>query len=271
MWTAATSASRAKKGMGYLLESTVDTKHGIITGIDVYPANERESLKILRHLEKQQKMSGIQFGNIALDRGYDTGAVHRGLELPGITGYIAPIEFPNTPQMKGFVYDESQDNFICPAGKTLTFLRLYCNQSTGKYLRCYKARRDNCKACPRKDQCLNGQEKSRKILASSCYPAFYRGHHRASSPAYNEMMRRRKIWIEGSFAVLKREHNSKRIRKWGISNAYEACLLAAIALNLKRMVKACLGTDFFVAFFCFLLLDLFRLSQQGDFVNTSKS
>jgi Transposase and inactivated derivatives len=71
----------AKKGIGYLLESTVDTKHGIVTGIDVYPANERESLKILRHLEKQQKGLDIQFKNIALDRGYDTGAVHRGLEL----------------------------------------------------------------------------------------------------------------------------------------------------------------------------------------------
>ena len=32
-----------KSGIGYLMEMTVDCKCGIITGIDVYPANEKES------------------------------------------------------------------------------------------------------------------------------------------------------------------------------------------------------------------------------------
>jgi hypothetical protein len=30
-----------KHGVGYLAETTVDSKHGIITGMDVYPANEK--------------------------------------------------------------------------------------------------------------------------------------------------------------------------------------------------------------------------------------
>ncbi len=39
-------------GVGYLAETTVDSKHGIVTGMEVYPANEKESPIILRHLEK---------------------------------------------------------------------------------------------------------------------------------------------------------------------------------------------------------------------------
>ena len=31
-----------KSGIGYLMETTVDCKYGIITGVDVYPANEKE-------------------------------------------------------------------------------------------------------------------------------------------------------------------------------------------------------------------------------------
>ena len=31
---------KSKKGLGYLCETTVDTKHGIVTGIDCYPANQ---------------------------------------------------------------------------------------------------------------------------------------------------------------------------------------------------------------------------------------
>ena len=62
----------------YLIESTVDCKHGIVTGVDVYSANKKESIQVLRHLEKQIKR-GVPMRNIALDCGYETGAVHRGL------------------------------------------------------------------------------------------------------------------------------------------------------------------------------------------------
>ena len=51
------------------------------------------------------------------------------------------------------------------------------------------------------------------------------------------MMRLRKIWAEGSFSVLKREHCISKVRKRGILAATEECLLAAMALNLKRMVN----------------------------------
>ena len=57
------------------------------------------------------------------------------------------------------------------------------------------------------------------------------------TPEYLTMMRLRKIWAEGSFSVLKREHCISRIRKRGILAATEECLLAAMALNLKRMVR----------------------------------
>ena len=92
--------------------------------------------------------------------------------------------------------------------------------------------------CPRKSDCFDKASVRRRILASSCYPAFYRGHQRVGSPAFLSMMRLRKIWAEGSFSVLKREHCISKIRKRGIPAATEECLLAAMALNLKRMVKA---------------------------------
>ena len=87
----------SKRGIGYLMEATVDCKHGILTGVDVYSANEKESVLILRHLERQINL-GIPMSRLALDRGYETGAVHRGLELLGITGYIPAIQFSNPPE-----------------------------------------------------------------------------------------------------------------------------------------------------------------------------
>lgn len=67
----------SKHGVGYLMETTVDCRYGIITGIDVFPANEKENLSVLRHLERQKKLLGLTMEKIALDRGDDIGAVHR--------------------------------------------------------------------------------------------------------------------------------------------------------------------------------------------------
>ena len=227
----------SKRGIGYLMEATVDCKHGILTGVDVYSANEKESLLVLRHLERQINL-GIPMSRLALDRGYETGAVHRGLELLGITGYIPAIQFSNPPEKYGFSYNPQLDAFICPEGVPLTYHRLNCSKSTGKYLRCYQVEGDACMRCPKRPSCFDKAGIRRRVLASSCYPAFFRGHQRVGTPEYLTMMRLRKIWAEGSFSVLKREHCISRIRKRGILAATEECLLAAMALNLKRMVNA---------------------------------
>ena len=226
----------SKRGIGYLMEATVDCKHGILTGVDVYSANEKESLLVLRHLERQIDLD-IPMSRLALDRGYETGAVHRGLELLGITGYIPAIQFSNPPEEYGFSYDPQLDACICPEGVPLTYHRLNCSKSTGKYLRCYQVEGDVCMHCPKRPSCFDKAGIRRRVLASSCYPAFFRGHQRVGTPEYLAMMRLRKIWAEGSFSVLKREHCISRIRKRGILAATEECLLAAMALNLKRMAK----------------------------------
>ena len=219
------------------IDSGLDCKHGILTGVDVYSANEKESVLILRHLERQINL-GIPMSRLALDRGYETGAVHRGLELLGITGYIPAIQFSNPPEKYGFSYDPQLDAFICPEGVPLAYHRLNCSKSTGKYLRCYQVEGDACMRCPKRPSCFDKAGIRRRVLASSCYPAFFRGHQRVGTPEYLAMMRLRKIWAEGSFSVLKREHCISRIRKRGILAATEECLLAAMALNLKRMVNA---------------------------------
>lgn len=184
------------------METTVDCKYGIIIGVDVYPANGKESLLVLRNLEHQIQ-NGAPMQSIALDRGYDTGAVHRGLELLGITGYIPVIQFCNSPEKYGFYYLPQEDAFCCLEGARLVYKRLNSNQTTGKYLRCYQIQDDTCKYCKRNSMCFKQTDIWRRILESSCYPAFYRGHERIGSDTGWHMMRLRKIWVEGSFSALK--------------------------------------------------------------------
>lgn len=229
-----------KKGLGYLTEMTTDTENGIVLGVDCYPANRRESDIILKHIEKIEKDTGLKINNLALDAGYDVGAVHRGLELMGVTGYISCIDFSNDVLKRATCYLPKQDCFECAGGKHLKFVKLIYKKTTQNYYRLYrmpKEERKSCQSCPFFEKCTFSHGESR-INASSFYPAFYRNRQRYETPAYKSMKRLRGIWAEGAFSVLKREHNLSKAKKRGLQRVSEECLLSALALNLKRMVKA---------------------------------
>lgn len=59
---------RDKKGIGYLMEATVDCNCGTIMGVDTFPANQKERLIILRHFKKQQTSLNIQYNKLALNK-----------------------------------------------------------------------------------------------------------------------------------------------------------------------------------------------------------
>ena len=222
-----------KKGLGYLTEITVDTSHGIITGVDCYPANQRESDIILNHLKEQP----CSYQKIGLDGGYDIGAVHRGLELLGINSYTAIREYQNNAMKKGFCYEEENDRFICMQGEYLEFKKLIYKKSTQNYYRLYSRSKTQCQECAYFSRCATDLGTVR-INASAYYPSFYRNRQKVGSNIYLKVMRLRQIWAEGTFAVLKREHKLNKIQKRGLQKATEECLLSATALNLKRLVKA---------------------------------
>ncbi len=56
-------------------------------------------------------------------------------------------------------------------------------------------------------------------------------------PEYQEALKQRQIWCEGTFAAQKWGHNLTRLLRRGLEAAEDHCLLSAAALNLKRMIK----------------------------------
>jgi len=229
-----------KEGLGYLSEMTVDTDNGIVLGVDCYPANQRESSIILKHIDRIQVETGIDINKLGLDAGYDVGAVHRGLELLGIEGYVSCIDFSYDVLKRDIEYVHGLDCFKCPAGKALKFEKLIYKKSTQNYYRLYKMSKNDRKACTNceyRNQCPFSYGEKR-VNVSSFYPAFYQNRQRYETAEYKGMKRLRGIWSEGTFAVLKREHGISRTKKRGLHRVHEECLFSALAINLKRMVKA---------------------------------
>ncbi len=258
-----------KKGLGYLTEMTIDTENGIVLGVDCYPANRRESDIILEHIEKIEKDTGLKINSLALDSGYDVGAVHRGLELMEITGYVSCISFSNDVLKRATRYLPEKDCFECIGGRYLNFVKLIYKKSTQNYYRLYRMSKDqrkSCSSCPYFKECAFSYGESR-INASAFYPAFYRNRQRYETAAYKSMKRLRGIWAEGTFSVLKREHNLMRMKKRGLSRAKEESLLSALALNLKRMVMAIIKRDKATirSFIDMFIRTFFKIYQSSDF------
>ena len=69
----------------------------IVTGVDVFQVNEKESLLVLRHLERQKNSWACLWRKLLWTEGMTLVLFMGGLELLGITGYIPAIRFSNDP------------------------------------------------------------------------------------------------------------------------------------------------------------------------------
>ena len=198
---------KSKKGLGYLCETTVDTKNGIITGIDCYPANQSGSEIILKHVKNQVEKTGLTIKNIALDAGYDVGAVHRGFELLGIVGYCATKDIHNTHIKKGMIYNCEADCFICLSGKQIHFDRIRLRKGKG-FRSEYTMSKKVCAGCKFHEKCKINNNSKITIISSPFANALYVNRQRKGTDKYLEMKRLRSIWAEGTFAALKLNHYS---------------------------------------------------------------
>jgi len=99
-------------------------KYNIITDAYVTPGNVHDSVLYLNRLDHQIARFGFQVEAVALDSGYLTTPICKGLSDRQIFGVIAHRRYYPIrglfPKWK-FHYDSKQDRYICPNHQTLTY------------------------------------------------------------------------------------------------------------------------------------------------------
>jgi len=226
-------------GMHYLDHQSIDAKNGIIVDAFVTAGNVADCVPYLERIEYIEDTLKLDIEAVAVDSAYDTSLIHKELDERGITIYTPEKKTSDTSKAEfkreDFSYDEESDTFTCPNGKLLKLQRLQRNESS--VTREYKANTKDCKDCPHREKCLAPSQKCRRIQVNIFEEIVKRHHENDGSPQYKAALRARQIWSEGTFSAQKERHNLKRIFRRGIEAAQTHCLLSAIAVNLKRMVK----------------------------------
>ncbi len=67
----------------------------------------------------------------------------------------------------------------------------------------YRAEASDCESCPKRDACLcqSHKKQGRRILRNYFDADMHRAEALRTTPEYNDAMRKRHIWCEGTFAA----------------------------------------------------------------------
>ena len=228
------------RGQYYLSHQTLDSDHGIIIGLTVTPGDVHDTVPYLEQVESVHQRV-ISLRAAAADSAYDFPLAHRELEKLGINFFVRPQPAHDRTKVElkrdAFTYDAAKDVYICPNGNALRPKGLYRSDS-GLFWE-YWAEKKDCGSCPLREKCLSAEDKrgARKLLDSYFKPSVQRHLSRRWEPEYREALKQRQVWCEGTFAIQKRCHNLTGVLRRGLGAAEDHCLLSAVAMNLKRMMR----------------------------------
>lgn len=220
----------------YLAQTSVDTEHHVITHIEAYHADKKDSQclpDIIKGLKENLEPEGIKIEQLMADTGYSSGQALKTLEQNNITGYI-----PNFGQYKhereGFTYNKEGDYYVCPENKKLVFKKIKNNNGYG--MKEYRSSRKDCADCALRSTCI-GKSFEKSIRDTIDKPYYDRMHERLKTPYARKMKKLRQSTVEPVLGTLINFLAMKRVNTRGIKLANKCMLMAAIAYNLKKMMK----------------------------------
>lgn len=221
------------EGFFYLDHRTVDLKYNMITDVHVTAGNVHDSIPYLSRLDRQQQRFGFKVEAVALDSGYLTSPICKGLQSRNIFAVIAHRRFHPTqglfPKWK-FIYDAQRNIYVCPAKHELPY-----RTTNREGYRQYTSDPQHCKNCPLLNECTRSRN-HRKVVTRHVWEdskEWVRGNRLSRSGKY--LYRKRKETIERSFADAKELHGFRYCRLRGLQNVREQALMTAAVQNMKKM------------------------------------
>jgi len=129
-----------------------------------------------------------------------------------------------------FTYEPEHNRYICPAGQPLNYGgRVYRNRAFN-----YIGTRKKCGPCSLRPQCTSAA--FRGLIIHQNEPARQRARELVNTPEFAKAQRQRKK-VEALFAELKNQIGLRRLRLRRLMFVREQFFLAAVAQNIKRLVR----------------------------------
>jgi len=223
--------------MNYLAQTSVDTASHVITHIQAFHADKGDAQCFPEQLKAtvaNLEANGLTIDEVLADGGYSSMSNFEILKELNITGYI-PLKNTNRNSTSGFVFDKINDRYTCPNGVYLTFrgTRIY---SENCQARLYKSSVKDCKQCPLRETCVNSR--GYRLIEGVGDPELYSQMEQRLQTRRGKLMKGiRSGSVEPVFGALINYTGLRQINARGIKQANKCMLMAAIAHNLKKLLK----------------------------------
>lgn len=198
----------------YLDHRTTDMKYNIITDAYVTPGNVHDSVPYLSRLDRQIEKFNLKVEAAALDSGYLTNPICKGLSDRNIFGVIAHRRYHPTkglfPKWK-FTYDLEIDQYICPNSQKLPY-----RTTTREGYREYKSDSNQCSHCPLLFECTRSKNKTKVVTRHVWEEHKEKVRLNRLSKSGKVLYRFRKVKVERSFADSKELYGLHYCRLRGI-------------------------------------------------------
>jgi transposase len=220
-------------GLYYLSSMAVDTAHHVITHIQADMADEKDSrhlMPLVSQIAHTLQGQGLPLQSILADSGFSSGENCAGLESRGLVGYVS-ISGVYKPDRGLFIYQPSEDAYVCSQGKALPCVGLRMEQGYCKFY--YYSKTSDCGHCPIKADCC-GKRRYKQLSVSAFRNYYQRMQARLSSPQGQRMKKRRSATVEPVFGSLLNYYGMRRSNARGKAAAHKNMVMAATAYNLKK-------------------------------------
>jgi transposase len=232
-----TGAMKSKAIFAYADNYLIDVKFGIIIDVEASRAIRQAEVGASRTMiARTEQRFGIKPNWLAADTAYGSAdnlnwLVNEKQIAPHVPVIDKSKREDGTFSREDFKYDAQRDCYVCPRGCPLTTTGRVRDGDTLAYL----ATVNNCRPCPLKMRCCP-KTPQRKVTRNIHEPARDMARAIGTTEAYESTRRDRKK-VEMLFAHLKRILRLDRLRLRGPKGAQDEFTLAAIAQNLRRLVK----------------------------------
>jgi transposase len=223
--------------MNYLGEISVDTGSHVITHAQVFTAEKHDSqclAAVVTHTKNNLLENGLILREIIADTGFNSGDALKALEANKIAGYIPTLGRFNY-ERTGFTFNTEGDYYECTNGKQLTFRGMLYDGAY--FMKNYLANRKDCAGCTFKKQCSAYKKNITQIRETADKPYYDRMHVRMLTRKAEILKNLRQSTVEPVIGTLVNYLGIKRVNTKGLSQANKCLTMAAIAYNLKKMLK----------------------------------
>jgi transposase len=229
---------------GYSGQVAADAEHQLIVAVKA-TAEPVDSEQLNPMLQEVEKTAGQAPEQLVADSGYYTDdAILQAAQSQ--TECIVPdsetaAQFNHPKRAESdiaayhvsrFTYDEDKDEFTCPQGKRLPFVREGSRRGPTKIYRCA-----DCHDCPFRTRCTENASGCRSIQVRADHAEVRKIREKCNTDRARAFYKQRKAIIEPIFGRWKHNWGVRRLRLRGLAGFSVELHLLAIAHNVTKLFK----------------------------------